>query len=171
MILGKGFSVYLNGTLGSAKYCEGPGYPNGGLWVQDTPKNVETAVLFWRHGDWDLGLVEKRVGTLYNDNGTLNYKINGASIPFPVDQVITISPFNLVNLFVNYTIKNQSWMRGSKIGLAINNLADSHNLVGVTPAVAATSAVLYAPNSGDLLNLLPGRSIMATFTVGYAPRR
>jgi iron complex outermembrane recepter protein len=171
VVVGHGFSVYANGSLGSAKYQEGPNFPNGGLWVANTPKNVETVSLMYIHKNWDVGLVDKRVGTMYNDNGTLNYKIDGASIPYPVDQVITINPFNLVNVFVNYTIKNQSWLRGSKIGLAVNNLADSHNVVGITPAVAATAAVLYAPNSGDLLNLLPGRSVMVTFTAGYAPRR
>jgi len=76
-----------------------------------------------------------------------------------------------VNLFVNYTIKNQSFLRGSKIGLAINNLADSHNIVGITPATAAAPGALFVPSGGDLLNLLPGRSVMVTFTAGWAPRR
>jgi iron complex outermembrane receptor protein len=171
IIIGWGLSLYVNGSLGSAKYQEGSNFPNGGLWVANTPKNVETISLLWRRKNWDIGLVDKRVGTLYNDNGTLNYKIDGASIPYPVDQVITISPFNLVNLFFNYTIKNQSWLRGSKIGLAINNLADSHNVVGITPAVAATASALYVPNPGDLLNLLPGRSVIVSLTAGFAPRR
>ena len=171
IILGWGLSLYVNGSLGSAKYQTGPNYPNGGLWVADTPKNVETVSLLWRHKNWDVGLVDKRVGTLYNDNGSLNYLINGAKIPYPVDQAITINPFNLVNVFVNYTIKNQSWMRGSKLGLAVNNLADSHNIVGVTPFVAATAAAPYVQNAGDLLNLLPGRSVMVTLTMGYAPKR
>jgi iron complex outermembrane receptor protein len=171
MILGWGFSLYVNGTIGSAKYAEGPGFPNGGLWVADTPKNVESLALLWRHKNWDLGLVEKRVGTLYNDNGTLTYTIGGIKIPYPVDQAITINPFNVVNVFVNYEIKNQSWLRGSKVGLAVNNLADSHNVVGITPFTAATSTVAFAPNPGDQLNLLPGRSVMVTFTMGYAPKR
>ena len=171
IILGWGLSLYVNGSLGSAKYQTGPNYPNGGLWVANTPKNVETVSLLWRHKNWDVGLVDKRVGTLYNDNGSLNYLINGAKIPYPVDQAITINPFNLVNVFVNYSIKNASWMRGSKIGLAVNNLADSHNIVGVTPFVAATAAAPYVQNAGDLLNLLPGRSVMVTLTMGYAPKR
>jgi iron complex outermembrane receptor protein len=171
MILGAGFSLYVNGTLGSAKYATGPNFPNGGLWVANTPKNVESVAFLWRHKNWDVGLVDKRVGTLYNDNGTLSYLINGAKIPYPVDEAITINPFNVVNVFVNYAIKNQSWLRGSKIGLAVNNLADSHNVVGITPAIAATSSVPFAPNSGDLLNMLPGRSVMVTFAIGYAPRR
>ena len=171
IILGWGVSLYMNGTLGSAKYQEGANIPNGGLWVADTPKNVESLAVLWRHKNFDVGLVEKRVGTLYNDNGTLAYLIDGVKIPYPVDQVITINPFNVVNLFVNYTIKNQSWLRGSKIGLAVNNLADSHNVVGVTPFTAATAAASYVPNALDLLNLLPGRSVMVTFTAGWAPKR
>jgi hypothetical protein len=39
----------------------------------------------------------------------------------------------MTNVFVNYTIKNSSRLRGSKIQLAINNLANHHSLVGVTP--------------------------------------
>jgi iron complex outermembrane recepter protein len=171
IVIGHGFTLYANGSLGSAKYAEGPSYPNGGLWVAETPKNVETIALMYIHKNWDIGVIDKRVGTQYNDNGTLTYLIDGQKLPFPVDQAITINPFTLVNVFVNYTIKNQSMLRGSKLGLAINNLANSHNLVGVTPAIAATAAVPYVQNGGDLLNLLPGRSIMATFTLGYAPRR
>jgi iron complex outermembrane receptor protein len=170
-VLGHGFSVYLNGTLGSAKYQTGSNYPNGGLWVANTPKNVETVSVLWRHKDWDLGLVDKRVGTLYNDNATLKYLIDGAQIPYPVDQAITINPFNIVNVFANYTVKSGSWLRGSKIGLAVNNLANSHSLVGVTPAIGPTASVPYVQNSGDLLNLLPGRSVMLTLTAGWAPRR
>jgi len=171
MILGAGFSLYLNGTIGSAKYAEGPGIPNGGLWVADTPKNVESVAFLWRHKNWDVGLTDKRVGTLYNDNGSLTYLIGGIKIPYPVDQAITINPFNVLNVFVNYAIKNESWLRGSKIGLALDNLADSHNLVGITPFTAATTTVAFAPNPGDQLNLLPGRSVMVTFTMGYAPKR
>jgi iron complex outermembrane receptor protein len=171
IVLGRGFSLYLNGTMGSAKYQTGQNIPNGGLWVADTPKNVESLAFLWRHKNWDVGLIEKRVGTMYNDNATLNYVINGAAIPYPVDQAVTISPFNVVNVFVNYQIKTQSWLRGSKIGLAVNNLADSHNVVGITPATAATSTVAYAQSPNDQLNLLPGRSVLVTFTVGWAPKR
>jgi hypothetical protein len=42
VVIGWGLSLYLNGTVGSAKYQEGANIPNGGLWVADTPKNVET---------------------------------------------------------------------------------------------------------------------------------
>ena len=118
-----------------------------------------------------MGLVYKRVGRYYNDNGSLNYKINGISIPYPVDQAIKIDPFDFVNVFVNYTIKSSSRLRGTKIQLAVNNLADSHNIVGVTPAIKPTVLAPYVSNPGDQVNLLPGRSITLTITGGYAPRR
>jgi iron complex outermembrane receptor protein len=169
--LGYGLSLYGNASVGSAKYQGGAKYPNGGQWVANTPTNVEGVSLLWQHRNWDVGLVYKHVGRYFNDNGSLNYKINGITIPYPVDQAIVISPFNLVNVFVNYTIKNSSRLRGTKIQLAVNNLADSHNIVGVTPAVAATSVAPFVSNPGDLLNLLPGRSITLTITGGYAPRR
>jgi iron complex outermembrane receptor protein len=171
VLLGHGLSLYANGTMGSAKYQTGPNYPNGGLWVADAPKNVETASLLWRHSDWSLGLVDKRVGTLYNDNASLNYLVNGVSIPFPVDEAYKIDPFNIVNVFADYTVKGASWLRGSKIGLSVNNLANSHNLVGITPGIAPTLSAHYVESPNDLLNLLPGRSIMVSITAGWAPRR
>lgn len=45
-----------------------------------------------------------------------------ATVPVPVDQAVTINPFNVTNLFASYTIKGESWLRGSRIGLAVNNL-------------------------------------------------
>ncbi len=171
VVIGWGFNAYVNFSAGHAKYQTGANYPNGGLWVANAPSNVEGFSLLWQHKNFDIGFTDKRVGQQFNDNGSLSYVINGIKVPYPVDEAIKIQPFNLANFFANYTIKNQSWLRGSKIGLAINNLADSHSIVGVTPAVAATATVAYAQNPGDLLNLLPGRSVMATLTVGWAPRR
>ncbi|HYW46587.1 MAG TPA: TonB-dependent receptor [Bryobacteraceae bacterium] len=170
-ILGYGLSLYANGTMGSAKYQTGPNYPNGGLWVANAPKNVETVSLLWRHNNLNVGLVDKRVGSLYNDNATLNYLVNGVSIPFPVDEALKIDPFNVVNFFANYTVKSRSWLRGSKIGVAFNNLANSHNVVGITPGAGPTASAHYVESPSDLLNLLPGRSVMLTFTAGWAPRR
>jgi iron complex outermembrane recepter protein len=164
------FSIYGNISVGSAKYQTG-NYPNGGEWVANTPGNIEGINLLWQHKNYDIGLTWKRIGQMYNDNGSLNYNINGISIPYPVDQAVTINPFSLVNVFVNYTVKGTSYLRGSKIQLAINNLADSHNIVGITAGTPATAAVPYAQSPLDQLNLLPGRSISLTITGGYAPKR
>ena len=56
---------------GTAKYATGPNYPNGGEWVANAPSNLETFSLLWRHRDWDVGFIDKRVGQMYNDNGTI----------------------------------------------------------------------------------------------------
>jgi iron complex outermembrane receptor protein len=169
--IGYGFSLYLNGSAGSAKYQTGPTYPNGGEWVANTPRNIETIGLTWQHKNWDVGILDKRVGQMYNDNGSLTYLINGLKLPYPVDQAITIHPFSLTNVFINYAIKNSSFLRGSRIGFSVNNLFDNHNLVGITPFTAATAATPFVPNALDQLNLLPGRSVMISFTAGYAPKR
>ncbi len=158
VILGGGFNLYANFSAGVAKYNSGAGITNGGKWVANAPNNVEGISLMWRHKSLDLGLIDKRVGRTFNDNGAIN-------------EAIKIDPFNIVNFFANYTIKNNSFLRGSKLGLAVNNLADNHALIGVTPALAGTLAAPFVANSGDLLNLVPGRSVMVTLTVGWAPRR
>jgi iron complex outermembrane recepter protein len=171
VVLGYGVSLYSNFTVGSAKYQTGANYPNGGLWVANTPSNVEGVSLLWQHRNYDMGLTWKRVGQYYQDNGSLNYKINGISIPFPVDQAYTIQPWNLVNVFLNYTIKNSSHFRGTKIQLAVNNLSNSHSLVGITPGIGPTATTAFVQSPSDQLNLLPGRSLSLTITGGYAPRR
>jgi iron complex outermembrane receptor protein len=38
IVLGGGFTLYLNGTMGSAKYQTGQNFPNGGLWVDQHPQ-------------------------------------------------------------------------------------------------------------------------------------
>jgi len=149
---GHGVSLYLNGTLGAAKYKD------TGLWVANAPRDTETEGLTWQQKNWSAGFFNKRVGRMYNDNGSVN-------------QAVLIDPFSVSNIFVNYTIKNASFLRGSKLGLAVNNLFDNHNIVGITPGVGPTTAVPFAPSGGDFLTLLPGRSVMISLTVGYAPKR
>ena len=126
--------------LATRNYQTGQNIPNGGMWVANANSDVEGLALLLGHKKWEIGYTYKRVGTMYNDNGSLSYVINGIKVPYPVDQAIKLDPFPISNIFFNYTIKNASWLRGSKLGLAINNLTDSHALVGVTPAVAATAS-------------------------------
>jgi iron complex outermembrane receptor protein len=172
ILLGRGLSFYLNGSVGSAKYQTGPSYANGGLWVANTPKNTEAFGLTWQQKNWNVGMFHKRVGSMYNDGtGNINYVINGITVPTPANQAVAINPFDLTNVYINYTIKNSSFLRGSKLGFSVNNLFDNHNVVGVTPAVNATAAAPFVPNSADLLNLLPGRSVMVSLTIGYSPKR
>jgi iron complex outermembrane receptor protein len=148
ILIGRGLSLYLNGTMGKASYAQ------TGLWVQNTPRNTEAAGLTYRHKDWDLGFIDKRVGAMWNDNGTIN-------------QAIPIDPFNVANVFFNYTVRGDSWLRGTKIRFGINNLQNNHNIVGVTAASAKSNA----PAPGDVLTIIPARSFSMTMTFGYAPGR
>jgi iron complex outermembrane receptor protein len=147
ILIGAGFNLYLNGTMGSAKY------QNTGLWIASAPKNTEAVGLTYRVKSWDMGFFNKRVGGMYNDNGTIN-------------QAVPIDPFNVSNVYLNYTIRGDSYLRGTKIRFGINNLLNKHSIVGVAPASTASNA----PAGGDVLTLLPARSFSVTMTFGYAPR-
>jgi len=57
-------------------------------------------------------------------------------------------------------------LRGTKIRFAVNNLFDQHNIVGVAPASTKSNV----PAPGDILTLLPARSVSITMTFGYAPK-
>ena len=152
IVFGHGVSLYMNGTLGAAKF------QNTGLWVANAPRDTETVGLTWQQKNWSSGFFNKRIGRLYNDNGSVN-------------QAVPIDPFNVSNIFIDYTIRNASLLRGSRLGISVNNLFDNHNIVAITPGVGPTSTVAYAPSGGDFLTLLPGRSVMVSLTVGYAPKR
>jgi iron complex outermembrane receptor protein len=147
VLAGAGFAVYLNGSVGSAKYTD------TGVWVQNAPGNTGTIGLTYNHGNWNVGFFDKRVGRMYNDNGS-------------VHQAVAIDPFNIANLFVNYTLHGSTKFSQSRIRLAVNNLVDSHAIIGVTPASTRSNA----PSPGDVLSLMAGRSVSVAFTIGYLPR-
>ena len=147
ILVGGGLAVYLNGTLGSARYTDTQ------LWVQNTPGNTETIGLTYNQGSWNLGLFSKRIGKMYNDNGAAH-------------QAVTINPFEITNVFLNYALRGSSILSQSKIRLAVNNLTNSHAITAVTPASTASNA----PAAGDVLTLMSGRSVSVSFTVGLTPK-
>jgi iron complex outermembrane receptor protein len=107
------------------------------------------------HKDWDIGFFNKRIGSMWNDNGSFN-------------QNVPIDPFNITNLFFNYTVKQETWLRGTKFRFGVTNLFDQHSIIAVTPA---NVAAVFVPAGGDTLTLMAGRSFSVTMTFGYAPRR
>jgi iron complex outermembrane receptor protein len=159
-------SAYANGSFGKAQYT-GAGVP-GGLWVANTPSYTQGSGLTYQQRNLDLGIFQKRIGPMWNDNKSYHNQV-------------AIDPFNLVNLFTNYTVRNNTRFDQTKIGLSFNNLLNSKNTIGVTPASAATPAVINgvsstyfattAPAGGDLLTLTPGRSIMLSITFGLQHAR
>jgi iron complex outermembrane receptor protein len=148
ILVGGGVAVYLNATRGTAKYTD------SNLWVQNAPSDTETIGLTYNLGNWNIGLFSKRVGQMYNDNVNLH-------------QAIPIDPFNITNLFFNYTVRGSSRLSQSRIRLAVNNLTDSHAIT----AVSAASAKSNAASPGDILTLMSGRSVSVAFTVGVTSRQ
>ena len=54
----------------------------------------------------------------------------------------------------------------SRLRFALNNLTDSHAIIGVTPAKTTTSVA----SPADVLALMAGRSVSVSFTIGVAMR-
>jgi iron complex outermembrane receptor protein len=153
-----GLSFYVNTTIGRARYVT-DGLPSKGLWVANTPSNTEAFGATYQHKLFDIGLFHKRVGPMWNDNtGT-----NGATI----NQVIPIAPFNVTNLYFNFTLRNTEHFDHTKFRLTVNNLFDHHNITSVTQALKGP---IYSPGPNDTLALLPGRSVTLTVTFGYSPK-
>jgi iron complex outermembrane receptor protein len=192
--LSHGFSVYLNASYNRASYegtqavsctssasgCTSstPQYvftAPGGLYVQQTPTDVEAEGLTYQHKTWDLGFFNKRVGMQYIDNGAGYH--NQATVP----------PFSLANLFLNYTIRSGGLFDQTKLRLSFNNLFNSSSLTGNTPQGTAQTVSLAANNTsyvnpfvtngptpvngGDQLTVLPGRSVSLSIIFGYGPKR
>ena len=147
LLVGGGIAVYLNATKGSAKYND------TGLWAQNAPSDTETIGLTYNQGSWNLGLFNKRVGQMYNDNGALH-------------QAIPIDPFNITNMFVNYQVGGASRLSSTRIKFAINNLTDSHAITAVTAASTKSND----PAAGDILTLMGGRSVSVSLSIGFSPR-
>jgi iron complex outermembrane receptor protein len=158
-------SVYANGSVGQAQYT-GAGVPSG-LWVANTPAYTEGVSVTYQQRNMDLGVFQKLVGPMWSDNKSFH------------NQVLN-SPFNLVNLFLNYTVRNNSIFDQTKVGLSFNNLFNEEQSIGVTPANSAVPRVVGDVSStylatttaagGDALTLLPGRSIMISVTFGLQPK-
>lgn len=153
-------SVFLNGTLASAKYVATPTTPE--LWVASAPENTATEGITYQDRNWDLGFVNKRVGPQWNDNTDANGNL--------LHQAIPVAPFTVANMFLNYTLRNGTRFDQSKIRLSMNNLFNNNNIAGVTAANTGTAATPFAANGMDMLTTVPGRSVMVTFQLGFSPK-
>jgi len=147
ILVARGFSAYLNATASRAKYKD------SGLWVPNVPQDMETVGLSYNRASWNVGLFSKRVGSLWNDNGSIH-------------QAVKIDPFFITNAYVNYTVGGTSRFAQTRIRLAVNNVGDAHPITAVTPASTKSNA----PADGDVVTLMSGRSISMSVTFGFSPR-
>jgi len=166
LVLTRGLSLVVNGTIGEAKY-ESAGAKTLGngtvlpasnsMWVANVANDTASGGITYQDHGFDIGFFNKRIGPRYVDNSS-------------VHQATQLNPFWMNNLFVNYTMRRNSLFDQSKIKLSVNNLFDGHDIVGLSPGSSPTPTVPFAPSGLDQLQLLPGRSIMITFQVGLSPR-
>jgi iron complex outermembrane receptor protein len=171
--LARGISAYLNATDGKATYT-GSETVSGvvfqapsGLWVSQTPSNTEAGGLTYQHKNWDAGMFYKRIGPEWQDNGSYHNQV-------------AISPFSLSNMYLGYTIRSHSRLNQTQLRFSFNNLFNQHDVTGVTPTAAVVSPTTSgvtnpflgttALSSTDVMNFLPGRSIMVSLIVGFSPR-
>ncbi len=192
--LSHGLSFYVNGTVGTAKYVSN-GLPSKGLWVANAPADTEALALTYQDRNFSVGIFEKRVGNMWNDNtATISINPNSSttianpvgylvvysnptsaktSVKITTNQVIPIAPFALTNFFFNYTFKHGTLFDGTKFRFSVNNLFDSHAIVGDSQFTAGANANPWAYIAGgaDQLSLLPGRSVALTVTLGISPKR
>ena len=184
-----GLSAYLNASVGRATYvgnlgvtcaptnCTGAPITvtaPSGLWVANTPSDVETEGVTYQRKAWDLGLFNKRVGTFYVDNGAYHNQA-------------TINPFSVTNAFFNYTLRTGGRFDQTKLRLSFNNLFNEHSITGdtitgspLTQSIVANGTTYTDPFTttgqtpiagGDNISVLPGRSVMLSVTFGLSPKR
>ncbi|SEC37277.1 TonB-dependent receptor [Terriglobus roseus] len=179
-----GLLLYLNGTVGSARYTSqtiltgttsGNKYyinPNNGNAVASTPGNTETWGLTYNAHNVDFGWFTKRIGPMWNDNKAtvaLKYTDGTTSAPTSItaNQVIPVDAFTTSNLFMNYNVHQIPHFGASKLRLSLNNLFNAQGITGLTAANAGTT---FTPAAGDTLTLLPGRSVTLSFQLGLTRR-
>jgi iron complex outermembrane receptor protein len=133
---------------------------NYGLWLANTPSDTEAFGLTYQQKYFDIGIFDKRVGTMWNDN-------NDTKAGLVDSQVIPINSFNTTNVFFNYTIRKGSHFDQTKFRLSLNNILNARGIAGVTQVAKGPT---YTPGNGDSLILLPGRSITMSVTLGFSPR-
>jgi iron complex outermembrane receptor protein len=163
-----GLSLFLNGTVGQAKYESAsaqaatgttPATPaSPSAWVANAPHDTESEGLTYHDKRLDLGIFNKRIGSRWDDNGAYHQ-----SVPY--------QPFSMTNLFFNYSLRGNSFFDQSKIKFSVNNLLDNHDVVTIGAATPVSgSTVVYTPSQSDTMQLLPGRSFMVTFQMGLNPK-
>jgi iron complex outermembrane receptor protein len=145
-----------------------------GLWVQQTPSNIETVGATYQHHGWDAAFFDKSIGQQYIDNGAYHNQY-------------TVGRFNMANAFVNYTLRSGGRFDQTKFRLSLNNIFNSSSVTGIslaggalTQTIAANSATYTDPfttsgptpiNGQDSVSILAGRSIMLSVTFGLSPKR
>ena len=77
--------------------------------MANAPANTKALGLTSQQKYLDIGIVNKRIGPMWNDGGK-GYNL--------INQYVPIDPFNMTNLFFNFTIRKGSFFDQSKLRLS-----------------------------------------------------
>ncbi len=152
ILLGNGFSLYLNATYNRNRYDSGS---LKGQTANNSPSQTEALGLTYSDTAWNVGVIAKHIGAMWNNNGA-------------VIDAVKIDPFNTANLFVNYT---KAWAShpgySTKFQFAVNNVFGNQDIVGVSPANGPTPTVAFAPDANDQITLTAPRSVTFSITQNF----
>ncbi len=177
--VGHGLSFYGNGSVGQNKYVAGDGglLSTVGSWVANTPSDTESIGVTYQQKYFDIGFFDKRIGPQWLDNNDgctpIATCMTSAAFEGAVDhQQIAVAPFSLTSFYFNYTIRKGSHLDQTALRFGMNNLQNSHNIVGVTAFTSSNLAngMAYVLSQADQVTTLPGRSYTLTLTFGYEPK-
>lgn len=143
--LGAGFSVYANASYNKATQSD------TGLQLAGVPKTTAAAGLQYRSDEWSASLVAKYTSSNYGDTAL---DANGNPIGIYLLPALTVANFS-----VHYTLPQAAFLpAGTKLGLQVFNLLDTHKL----DALAG-----YTANNVPLFYVVAGRSVMASISVPF----
>jgi len=138
--LGKGFSLYTNGSLNSAKSKENH------LTVANAPESTAALALSYNTNNWKSAFVYKYVGKQFAD----------------ATDLLAISPYTTLDYNVGYTFRNPGLgVKNMKLNLGVYNILNHKDVI------TATMTNKTGPSSADLFAWQPERSLMATLRLEY----
>ncbi len=145
--VGRGFSLYSNGSINRAKVIEsaatdcGTGNCTGGLWVPNAPNaTLAYGVIYNAYGFY-ASLLNKRVGHTYGNSG----------------ETEATPSYSVLNGAAGYTFGDSvSWLDGASIKV------DLSNILNKTPIIAYAGSTAWLGTA--LWWTLPERSVTATIS-------
>ncbi len=84
----EGFSVFLNGSVGSAK--------TGGKWIKNAPMWTSAQGVFYKRGPWKVSLIDKVVGQQFTDSANTQFYKLGAYTNMDFKASFTEGPLEFV---------------------------------------------------------------------------
>ena len=153
ILLGNGISLYLNATYGTNKYNSGVLKDQS---AAQAPTDTEALGINYAQGNWNVGITDKRIGSMWNQNGA-------------IPEAVKIQSYNVANVTANYTMPWGSAhpSLSTKFQFAINNLFSQQNVVGVSPANAPTKTSAFTASPDDQLTVTAPRSFTFTVTQNF----